>query len=107
MKYDHDYEHAFYALRPEYLTTGKKNPGNYRITGCFNTGDYWVEDADNKEELTAALSKINSNETIVQNTIALQNKFGQLIWTREFGFEKGMKHPAYMDRIKAMEVQTW
>lgn len=107
MIYQYDYEFAFYANRPEYIKTGKKNPCNYRLTGCFNTGDYWVEDADNKEELETAFRTVNSNETIVQNTIALQNKFGQLIWTREFGFEKGMKHPAYMDRIKAMEVQTW
>lgn len=107
MKYDYDYEFAFYANRPEYLTTGKKNPCRYRLTGCFNTGDYWVEDADNQEELEAAFRTINANETIIQNTIALQNKFGQLMWTREFGFADGIKHPAYMDKMPQMEVRTW
>lgn len=107
MIYNHDYEFAFYALRPDYLTTGKKNPCNYRITGCFNTGDYWAEDADNEEELKAAFRAINSNETIIQNTIALQNKFGQLVWTRELGFAEGIKHPAYMDRMEALNVQRW
>ena len=107
MKYDHDYEFAFYATRPEYLKTGKTNPCNYRLTGCFNTGDYWVEDADNQEELKAAFKTINRNETIVQNTIAMQNKFGQLIWTREFGFVGDMKHPAYMDKMPALQVNQW
>lgn len=107
MKYDHDYEHAFYALRPEYLTTGKKNPCNYRITGCFNTGDYFCDDADNKEELEYFLDRIEHNETIVKNTVAIQNKFGQLIWTREFGFVDDMKHPAYMDRMPALQVNQW
>lgn len=107
MKYDHDYEFAFYANRPDYLNKGQKNPCNYRFTGCFNTGDYWTMDADNKEQIEAALRTINGNETVMQNTIALQNKFGQLVWTRETGFNDGILHPAYMDRIPALHVNQW
>ncbi len=107
MIYQHDYEFAFYANRPEYLKTGKKNPCNYRFTGCFNTGDYWTLDADNQEQIEAAFRTINGNETIIQNTIALQNKCGQLIWTREDGFTRGMNHPGYMDRLKAMNTAIW
>lgn len=107
MEYDYDYEFAFYAKRPDYLNKGQKNPCNYRFTGCFNTGDYWTMDADNKEQIEAALRTINGNETITQNTIALQNKFGQLVWTREFGFEHGIKHPAYMDKLPALQVEQW
>lgn len=107
MRYDYDYEYAFYALRPEYLTTGKKNPGNYRITGCFNTGDYFCDDADNKEELEYFLDRIGRNDTIVQNSVAIQNKLGQLVWTRELGFNDTIKHPAYMDRMTALQVNQW
>lgn len=107
MKYDHDYEFAFYANRPDYLNKGQKNPCNYRFTGCFNTGDYWTMDADNKEQIEAALRTINGNETVMQNTIALQNKFGQLVWTRETGFAEGTRHPAYMDKIPALHVNQW
>lgn len=107
MKYDYDYEFAFYANRPAYLYKGQKNPCNYRFTGCFNTGDYWTMDADNKEQIEAALRTINRNETVIQNTIALQNKFGQLVWTREGGFTEGTWHPAYMDRLPALQVNNW
>ena len=107
MRYDHDYEFAFYANRPDYLTTGHTNPCNYRLTGCFNTGDYWTEDANNKEDLEAAFRTINRNETIIQYTIALQNKYGQLIWTRVSGFADGIKHPAYMDKMPCLEVRNW
>ena len=107
MKYEHDYEFAFYANRPDYLYKGQKNRCNYRFTGCFNTGDYWTMDADNKEQIEAALRTINRNETVIQNTIALQNRFGQLVWTRETGFTDGILHPAYMDKIPALQVKQW
>lgn len=107
MKYDHDYEFAFYATRPEYLKAGETNPCNYRVTGCFNTGDYWTEDADNREELEAAFRTIESNETIILNTIAMQNKYGQLIWSKECGFAEGIAHPKYMDGMKALQTNQW
>ena len=107
MRIEYEYEYAFFAFRPAYLTKGQKNPGNYRITGCFNNGDYWCDDADNKEELEYFLDRIGRNETIVQNSVAIQNKLGQLVWTREFGFAEGIKHPAYMDKMPQMEVRTW
>lgn len=107
MIYEHDYEFAFNALRPDYIGKGQKNPCNYRLTGCFNTGDYWTQDADNEEELKAAFRTVNGNETVQQNSIALQNKYGQLVWSREFGFEAGIVHPAYMDKIPAMQVRRW
>lgn len=107
MKYEHDYEFAFYANRPDYLYKWQKNPCNYRFTGCFNTGDYWTMDADNKEQIEAALRTINGNETVMQNTIALQNRIGQLVWTRENGFTEGTWHPAYMDKLPALQVEQW
>lgn len=103
----HDYEDAFDHYRPEYLVTGRKNPCRYRITGEFNTADFWCEDADNKEEIEDIFSKINRNETIIQNTISMQNEFGQLMWTKEFGWSDTIKHPKYMDTLKCFERKGW
>lgn len=107
MRYDHDYEFAFNAFRPDFHK-GQRNPYNYRLTGCFTTGDYWEENADNKEGLEAAMRNINRNDTILQNSIALQNKVGQLIWTREFGFDRSTSHPKYMDSMDCFDVnRVW
>lgn len=101
----YDYEDAFEHYRPHYLTTGRKNPCKYRITGEFNTGDYWCEDANNKDDLQYWMYEISRNQTIRMNTIAVQNQFGQLIWTRELGFNDG-NHPKFMDSMRCFE-RAW
>ena len=103
----HDYEYAFEAYSPDYLNKGQKNAYSYKITGCFNTGDYFVESADNKEDLAWVMRKIYNNETISMGSIAMQNKFGQLMWTYAFGFVEGIKHPKYMDSMGCFEVRNW
>ena len=104
MKYDHDYEYAFYANRPDYLNKGEKNAYRYKLTGCFNTGDYWVEVANNKDDIAWVMDKIYSNPTVVKSSIAMQNELGQLMWTDKFGFVEGIKHPKYMDEMGWFKV---
>lgn len=104
MKYEHNYEEAFYHYRPEYLATGRKNSNQYTITGEYTNGDYFRENADNEEDVDHVLNLLRNRAEVKPDTIALQNRIGQLLWNSETGFNDGIIHPKYMDRMETSSL---
>lgn len=107
MRYEHDYEFAFYNYRPEYLATGKKNAARYTITGTYTNGEYFRDYADNKEDVNYHLNTLRNRAEVRPDTIAMQNEIGQLMWNSETGFNEGIIHPKYMDRMECMKISFW
>lgn len=94
MRYDHDYEYAYYNYRPE---NGKKNVARYTITGCRINGDYFRFYADNRKDLADWLENLRWDSTVDTNSIAVQNRIGQLLWNSETGITKIDIAPRFMN----------
>lgn len=104
MRYDHNYEFAFRHYQPDYLGKGQKHNYKYCVTACRMNGDYFFQGADNKKELEDLLLNINLPMMHIEvDSVAVQNRFGQLIWNSETGFADGC-HPKYMDEMPIMNV---
>lgn len=99
MTYEHAFEYAFYHYRPEYLSTGKKNPSAYTITATTKSGDYFRRYADSKQDIIDVMSEIKKSCVVDDASLAMQNDIGQLMWTREFGWTDDIAHPKYMDMM--------
>jgi len=84
----HDYEFAFNHFRPDYLNKGQKNPARYTITGCYTNGEYFRVYAENRAEIEEWLNKIRENCIVEPASIAIMNRFGQLLLNSETGAEK-------------------
>lgn len=88
MIYTHDYEFAFRNYQPDYIGKGQKNPARYTITGCYTNGEYFRVYADNRNEVEEQLNDLRDKCFVEPASIAIQNRFGQLLWTSETGVEK-------------------
>ncbi len=106
MRYDHNYEFAFYHYQPDYLGKCEKNHYNYCVTACRMDGTYFFQGADNKDELEKLLLNVNFPMMHIEvDSVAVQNRFGQLVWNSETGFNDDIIHPKYMDKMPIMEVK--
>ena len=88
MNYTHDYEYAFYHFRPDYMgksDKAKTNIARYTITGTYVNGEYFRLYADNRKDLEYWLNRIRDDVKVDTNSIAVQNKVGQLLWNCETG----------------------
>lgn len=99
MTYDAKLLHDLVNQR--YLETGGKLPARYVFYGFFNTGDTWMDAADNEDELAFSLKRILSNPTI--GDVVLVNKYGQLLWSR-YGGRTNVDAPKYFDKYFESEV---
>lgn len=106
MRYDRNYEFAFYHYQPDYLGKGEKNHYNYCVTACRMDGTYFFQGADNKDELEELLLNVNFPMMHIEvDSVAIQNRFGQLVWNSETGFNDDITHPKYMDKMPIMDVK--
>lgn len=92
-----EYDRLHESVNPHYLRTGRKNPSRYNFAGFFNTGDVWVERADNKDEVEYVYLKIMTNEAITRFILA--NELGQPMFDSKSGWNEHIIHPKYMDKI--------
>ena len=98
MRYDHNYEYAFYHFRPDYMgksDKAKTNIAKYTITGCYVNSEYFRLYADNRHDLEYWLNRIRDDVKVDPNSIAVQNRIGRLLWNCETGASDIA--PKYMD----------
>ena len=88
MRYDHNYEYAFYHFQPDYMgrnDRAKTNIARYTITGAYVNGEYFRLYADNRKDLEYWLNQIRYDTKVDITSIAVQNRIGQLLWNCETG----------------------
>lgn len=95
--YTHDYEYAFNHYRPDYIGKGEKNVMRYSITGLRTNGYYFRFFAKNRKEVEEWLNDLRNDVSVNPDSIAIQNRFGQLLWTSENGIVKESNAPQYMN----------
>lgn len=95
--YTHDYEYAFNHYRPDYIGKGEKNTTRYTITGLSKNDNYFRFYADNREDVEYSLNFLMGNGTVNQSSVAVQNRFGQLLWNAETGTSENA--PRFMWQI--------
>ena len=81
----YDYEDAFNHFKPDYLGKGQKNVARYAITGLYTNNDYFRFYAENRKEVEEWLNDLRNRANVNPASIAIQNRFGQLLWNSETG----------------------
>ena len=88
MNYIHNYEYAFYHYMPDYMgrnDKAKTNIARYTITGTYVNGEYFRLYADNRKDLEDWLNRLRDDVKVHNDSIAVQNGIGQLLWNSETG----------------------
>lgn len=81
------------ALQPE---EGETVTAKYYIAGYFNTGEHWINEFNNRQELVYTVRRLYQNEAVNHPWVITEAQTGVKLWDSENGFTEA-KHPKYME----------